>query len=128
MREFGRGPECASFADYELRRVPYTFTNCGEKNRVATLGCGEGLVPPGIQGHYQMFDRYTCCGGCVAHIPEFRLHYFLPEDAESSCATNRTSGWNNTTTASAMTKHRQAHSLLKTAVLGTYTLYVCYFG
>lgn len=125
MREFGRGSECATYADHISRRAPFTFSNCGEKNTVATLGCKGGLVPPGVQNHYQMFFRYTCCGGCIVDIPEFQLLYFLDEDAETSCVANRTTGWNNTTNLSAIaSKRKRADSLPVTAVSGTYTLYV----
>lgn len=130
MQKFGRGPECATYADYVSRRAPFTFSNCGEKNHVATLGCdgGGGLLPPGVQGHYQMFFTYYCCGGCIVDIPEFRLHYFLDENVETSCVANRTIGWNNTMTASAISsKRKRADSLPVTAVSGTYTLYVYHF-
>lgn len=127
MREFGRGPECATYADRFSHRAPFTFSNCGERNTVATLSCegGGGLVPPGVQNHYQMFFRYSCCGGCIVDIPEFELLYFLDEDAKTTCVANRTAGWSNTANISAIaSKRKRADSLPVTAVSGTYTLYV----
>lgn len=124
-REFGRGPECATYADLFSHRAPFTFSNCGERNTVATLSCegGGGLVPPGVQNHYQMFFRYSCCGGCIVDIPEFELLYFLDEDAKTTCVANRTTGWNNTANISAIaSKRKRADSLPVTAVSGTYTL------
>lgn len=127
MREFGRGSECATYADYKSRNAPFTFSNCGERNKVATLGCEGGLVPPGVQGHYMAFDYYYCCGGCIVDIPEFRLLYFLDKDAETSCVANRATSSNSTTKFSAIASNRKrAHSLV-TAVSGTYTLYVYHF-
>lgn len=123
MREFGRGSECATYADYVSRGAPFTFSNCGEKNTVATLGCGGGPVPPGVRGRENFF-QYSCCGGCIVDIPEFRLLYFLDEDAETSCVANRTTGWNSKTKFSTIASKRKRADLPVTAVSGIYTLYV----
>lgn len=127
MREFGRGSDCATYADYATRGAPFTFSNCGERNTVDYLTCQGSLLPPGVRGHYQMFFRYTCCGGCAVDIPEFRLLYFLDEDAETSCVANRTTGSNNATTFSATANKRKRADSPVTAVSGTYTLYVYHF-
>lgn len=84
---FGRGPECATYADYLLRRAPFTFSNCEEKNYFATLSFERGLVPPGVRGHCQAFFLYSCFEGLysLVGIPEFQMLYFLDEDAETCC-------------------------------------------
>lgn len=87
MREFGHGPECATNADYMSRAAPFTFSNCGKKNTVASLDCDGSLVPPGVLNHFDVYP-YFCCGGCIIDIPEFKLLYFLDEDAETSCKSN----------------------------------------
>lgn len=88
---FGRSPECSSYAHAFDRGDQLTLSGCGVNNKVIpAFQDGElpSQLPPGVLRHHE-FLHYQCCGNCSLDVPEVRLFYFPDPNAASYCA-NRT--------------------------------------
>ena len=124
---FGHSPECATYADLWAREGQYTLSSCGGNYTVATFSagvCAPAQIPPGVRNQLQAF-YYDCCGNCTVDIPEIRLHYFPDESSDNACQGNKTIGTYDNVTSSEYPNRKRGESpvAVRTAVLGTYTLY-----
>lgn len=121
---FGRSPECRSFAQ-AMSQGQYTLSGCGSSSLVAEAGryADRPLqVPPGVSRYAGHASWYTCCGNCSLDIPEVRLYYF-PDKMSIDCHNNKTS--NSTSSLSARNLRKRVHSLVadgSTAVVSGLTL------
>lgn len=124
---FGRSPECATYANLWAREGQYTLSSCGGNETVAKFSagvCAPEQIPPGVRNKLQAF-YYDCCGNCTVDIPEVRLYYFQEEDSNTACQGNTTIGtYNNVTSSEHHSRIRREPPIaVRTAILGTYTLY-----
>lgn len=124
---FGHSPECATYADLWAREGQYTLSSCGGNHTVATFSagaCAPEQIPPGVRNKLQAF-YYDCCGNCTVDIPEVRLHYFQDENSDTACQGNTTIGIYNNITSSRYSDRISGEppAAVRTAILGTYTLY-----
>ncbi|MCJ1424628.1 hypothetical protein MMC29_002516 [Sticta canariensis] len=91
--EFGRSPECSSYAEVWRNQAKYTFSNCGSNDAIVTASPGIVLphqIPPGVLRQVP-FLVYECCGNCTLDVSEVRLYYFRDEAGNSShCQANQT--------------------------------------
>ncbi len=122
---FGRSPECRSFAK-AYQRGYYTFTECGISSIVSQLddGIAASQLPAGVFRDFTNFDDSPgfCCGSCTLNVLEVRLYYF-PDSSIADCHHNSLS--NNTKTSSPKDIVQREQSLVKdesTAVVSGHTL------
>ena len=84
--EFGRSPQCTSFAESERKTSavgsPDWLSSCGQIPSGTPL---PDLLPPGIRESMKSNGTMRCCGSCVIFVPRVQLRYF-PEDADVPCS------------------------------------------
>ena len=109
--DFGRSPECRSFAQGH-----YTASNCGSGNHSVQ-------IPPTVSRYWTPNQVLTCNGNCSLEIPEVRLYYF-PDGTTTECHQNQTS--NSTSVLSNVNLGKRVQSLVgdgSIAVVSGHTLY-----
>ena len=124
---FGRSPECKSYAEAWQHRDQYTFSGCGTNDAVVPASTGIFLpsqIPPGVINIIP-FGSFECCGNCSLDVPEVRLYYFPDaEDSDYCTSRNVSGGLGNHTTTTIEKRAPTGLGSLSTTVLSGYTLYV----
>ena len=126
QRDFGRSPECRSYAQ-AFHRGQYTASNCGSGNTsvypIANQGDYPVQMPPSVFRYSSPGQWYTCCWNCSLEIPEVILYYF-PDGTTTECHHNQTS--NSTSVLSTGNLGKRVQSLVSDgsiAVVSGHTLY-----
>lgn len=98
INNFGRSPECRSFASIWQEGGTYSFTGCqaAEAHLQATASYQSPLAEalPLLYNKAAAYydwppeDLLICCGRCNVETPRVRLLYFPDEDAKSHCEAN----------------------------------------
>lgn len=85
---FGRSPQCKSYAQAFDSESQLTLSGCGVNNQTVQAFQGGELppqIPPGVLRHHEIL-RYECCGNCSLNVPQVRLYYFPDSNAASYCS------------------------------------------
>ena len=89
-KNFGRSPECRSYAKAYQEKSQLTLSGC--PNNAAVSAYQDGLLPsqlpPGIIRHHE-FDWWHCCGNCSLDVPQVRLFFFPDPNAGDYCANRK---------------------------------------
>lgn len=109
-RNFGRSPDCRSYAQAYSGKSQYTFTGCGSSKTVIPLGPGSNYpsqIPPGLVQRFSNEYIDTCCGNRSLDILELRLYYF-PDRTVGDCHYNQTTNQTYTSSAASLAKRMQS--------------------
>ena len=123
---FGRSPECKSYARAYDNQGQITLSGCDTPQSVVSAQQSDGelpsQLPPGVLRHQEML-RYECCGNCSVDVPQVRLYYFPDPDAAKYCANETQASEGNLTTRAVDRRAITPNAGEVTATLSGYTLH-----